>query len=128
VLLAGAALLVPVAAACSDGTAGWCDRLSEAAPLNGLAAAVSGTDPTAARDELDDLRALAGDAPAEIRRDMDRIVSTLEELVDLVTSPAAAGSATERQRDRVDQQLAQVTDHTSRVASWAEQECGLRLE
>jgi hypothetical protein len=125
-LTAGLALATP---ACGDDQPGYCSQLESVGSLKALAAAVAGDDRARAGAEMARFREVAADAPDPIHDDMAVIADALAEVVALgTTSPSASDTDLERRRDRANQQLASMTDHTAAVAKWAEEQCGMRLD
>lgn len=114
---------------CSDGQSGYCDQLRSLGDLSSLTSAVHKKDPAAARARMQDFDRVARDAPEEIADDMHAIASVLNEVVDVGTGAGGMSEADqERRRDRVNQQLATMPDHSAAVSAWAERECGLHLD
>lgn len=125
-LSAGLLLAVP---ACGDDQPGYCKDLGSLGNLDRLAAAVAKDDIARAKDEMDRFREVADKAPAPIHDDMVAIAGTLAEVVAVGTvAPNASDTELERRRERANQQLAAMSDHTAAVARWAEEQCGIRLD
>lgn len=115
--------------ACGDGQPSWCDDLRSLGDLDTLATAISTGDGTAAQAEVGRFTEAAGRAPEEIRDDMEAIAEVLAEVVDVgMAGGGAADTDLERRRERANQRLAEVSEHTAAVGSWAEEECGIRLD
>lgn len=117
------------AGGCGDGRPGWCDDLAERQDLDALVTAVVADDPAAAEEALSDLQQLAEGAPAEISDEMETVVALVEEVVDIrLAGDEVSEAELERRRELVNQQLAEVPDHTATIGRWAEQQCGLQLD
>lgn len=125
----GASALSVLLTGCGDGRSEWCESLSGLSGLDDLVAAVGAEDPSAASDALADLEELASEAPGEIRSDMEAVVTLVGEVVEIrLASDDVDEAELELRRERVNQDLAQITVHTAEVSTWAERECGIRLD
>lgn len=114
---------------CSDGQPAWCAELRSLGDLDDLSAAIVATDGEAATAELDRFEDVAGSAPTAVRSDMETIATTLRQVVDIaMAGDAADADELELRRDAANQQLAGMTSHLAAVSTWAEKECGIRLD
>lgn len=127
-----AVLVVTTAvAACTDGTPAFCGPLREQADLAELADALDSGDLEVASAEARRLADLAGDAPPEIRSDLEELADAVVELVELLADErVGTGDADdiERRRARLNEELAELDQRSERVSEWASTECGLRLD
>ncbi len=118
-------------AGCTDGTPAFCASLRSNAELDALGAALESGDLDVASAEARRLAALADEAPADIRADLealgDAVVEIVELLADETTGSGDAGEL-ERRRDQLNDELAELDQRSERVSTWALQECGLRLD
>jgi hypothetical protein len=125
------AILSAGVAGCTDGTPAFCASLRSNAELDALGAALESGDLDVASAEARRLAALAEEAPADIRADLealgDAVVEIVELLADETTGSGDAGEL-ERRRDQLNAELAELDQRSERVSTWALQECGLRLD
>jgi hypothetical protein len=137
--------LVAGPAACGDGRPAFCDDLSEQAALDGLTSALEGGDLGAAAEEAAALRDLASAAPREIRPQFEALASGVVDLVALLEAERAPGDGgdadgptpddgnvtdpaeVERLRKELNDRLGELTDDSSEVSAWTEENCGFSL-
>lgn len=123
-------LLIGLTASCSDGRPGFCDALETNADLEPLAEAIADSDGERAAAEAQRLIDLSEDAPPEVRGDLRELANAIEDIVahaaDL-TDPASDPAEVERRRDQINERLGTLDRRIERVSTWAERECGLRL-
>lgn len=119
------------ATGCSDGTPEFCGSLRADADLDALGTALDAGDLDLARAEAQRLADLADEAPAEIRPDLSALADSVVDVVDLLADEASGTSDAgeiERRREQLNEDLAEMDRRSQRVATWALEECGLRLE
>lgn len=118
-------------AGCTDGTPAFCASLRSNAQLDALGAALDAGDLEVASAEARRLAALAEEAPADIRADLEALGEAVVEIVDLLadeTTGSGDAGELERRRDQLNDELAELDQRSERVSTWALQECGLRLD
>jgi hypothetical protein len=116
---------------CTDGTPAFCTSLRDNAELGQLADALDAGKLDVASAEARRLQDLAGDAPPEIRADLEALGDAVVQIVDLLADEqSGSGDAgeLERRRERLNAELAELDQRSERVSDWALQECGLRLD
>lgn len=125
-MLTGAVLVL---GGCGNDQLPWCSELESVADLDALAAAIAAGDGEGANAGLEHFSDVASSAPVEIRSDMQAVADALSQAVGV----AMAGDGTdpdrlELRREAVNTQLGTVTTNVAAVSTWAEQECGIRLD
>ncbi len=135
-LVVVASTSVPLA--CGDGTPGFCSALEDQAQLDDLATALEDGDLTAADAEARRLRALADEAPEEIRSDFRELADAVIDVVDLLAKDRLASEATgdpdavnpsevERRREDLNDRFGELDARSERITTWARRECGIEL-
>ncbi len=126
--LAAAVVAVTVAAGgCTPPRPAYCEDLEAWNSLSSLDAAIRAGDSSEIESQLEELDSLANSAPDEIRDDMLEISDTMAAVVEL-NSSSSDTSEDELKREQVNARLGRVIEHTTAVGSWAEEECGIRLD
>ena len=127
-LAVGVTVLV-VAAGCGDGTPKFCDSLARQADMARLSAALDAGDLPKARREANRFSKLAEEAPDEVRPDLKALASGVADVVGILEADEAGGdpAALERQREELNNRLAELGRRSTSVQTWASRECGIDL-
>lgn len=121
--------MVALPTSCGDDQDPWCERLATVVELDALADSISASDPGAASEEVDRFAEVAAEAPEAVRGDMTAVADALEQVVDVaLTGSDADPDDLELRREAVNEQLGRVTSNVTAVTSYAESECGIRLD
>lgn len=124
--LSGAVLAL---SGCGSDQLPWCSELESVTSLDELATAISAGDAEAADAGLERFSEVASSAPVDVRADMEAVADALSEAVGVaMTDEAADPDDLELRRESVNEQLGRVTANVAAVSSWAERECGIRLD
>ena len=121
--------LVTAAAACGDGTPKFCDSLARQSDVARLSAALDAGDLPKARREAARFSKLAEEAPDEVRPDLKALASGVSDVVGILEADKAGGdpAALERQREELNNRLAELGRRSTSVQTWASRECGIDL-
>ncbi|MFV0316578.1 MAG: hypothetical protein ACK5O2_06405 [Microthrixaceae bacterium] len=115
--------------ACGEDQIPWCSDLEKWSGLDALAAAITAGDSAAASDELEGFDEMARSAPQEIRSDMETVSSALAASVGVALDDGATDpDKLELRRDELNVQLGRITTQLQAVSTFAETECGIRLD
>lgn len=116
-----------VVPSCGDGQNPWCEELESLGDLEALAAAIASGDGPSASEQLDEFDGVAESAPEDIADAMQEVADVLADAVEVSLASDDVDDL-ELRRDATNQRLAEIPDQISEVSSWAEEECGIRLD